>query len=70
MPGTLIKYQWTDKQREETVAIIQELKRLVYQEEIWSQIDNFKQHEKHSIRGKVGQLERRINKMRKITEEY
>jgi len=66
----LIKYQWTAKQQEEVLAIIQGLKQVVYQEEIWSQIENIPQHDKHEVRCRLEGLIARVKKMRKITEEY
>lgn len=66
----IIKYQWTDKQRTETLEILKELKRVVYNEEIWSQVENSPPHDKHEVRCKLGGLIARVEKMRKITEEY
>ena len=62
----LIKYQWTAKQQEEVLAIIQGLKKVVYQEEIWSQIDNQSHHTKHEVRYGIATLIMRVKRMRKV----
>lgn len=67
---SLIKHQWTAKQQEEVLEILEDLKKVVYQEEIWSQISNIPQHDKHEVRCRLQDLTTRVKKMRKITEEY
>ncbi|MCE8169294.1 MAG: hypothetical protein I3273_04185 [Candidatus Moeniiplasma glomeromycotorum] len=66
----IIKYQWTDKQQNEVLEILAELKRLVYQREIWDQVEESPQHDKHTIRGRVDGMIKRVKEMRKITEEW
>ena len=66
----IIKHQWTAKQQEEVLEILAQLKQVVYQEEIWSQIENIPQHDKHEVRCRLEGLITRVKKMRKITEEY
>lgn len=66
----LIKHQWTAKQQAEVLKLLDDFKVLLYEEEIWSQVDNKTQHPKHEARCKVAALIMRVKKMRKVTEEY
>ena len=70
MRKEIIKYQWTDKQWTETLEILANLKKVVYDETIWGQFHNAKTHEKHEVRCKLEGIIRRVKEMRKITEEY
>jgi len=54
----IIRYQLTEKNYKDFNEFLTELEEAVFIEEIWSQIENTPQHEKHNIRCKVHLLQK------------